>query len=176
MKHPHAEPGAFPTPKPAHIVKALNEKRQARLMKRRKRYRAVKRLEELRAALRSENMSWFELAELQELAPYIRRDDVELLEPAGVPEVYITKIYDNGGRTVDRYAVYLNTCESRADSRKMACFVMSEHPKHPQGVAMHTAGYIGSHNGKRIKFEQLPQDCQDVLNELEYQEFPRGVK
>lgn len=175
MRHPYGAPGAFPTPKPAHIVKASNEKRQARLMKRRERYHAKKRLEELREILRSESISWFELAELQGLAKYIRRDDVELLEPAGVPEVYITKIYDNGGRTVDRYTVYLNICESQTDPRKMACVAMSEDPKHPQGVAMHGTGYIGSHNGKRIKFEQLSQDCQDVLNELEYQQFP-GVE
>lgn len=44
------------------------------------------RLEELRASLRSESMSYGELAELQSLAPYIDPSDVELLEAAGVPE------------------------------------------------------------------------------------------
>lgn len=48
------------------------------------------RLEYLRQELRAERMSYGELAELQSLAQYIDRGDVELLEPAGVPE-YGTK-------------------------------------------------------------------------------------
>lgn len=45
------------------------------------------RLEELRRAIRDENISYGEIAELQDLIPYIEKDDVELLEWAGVPEV-----------------------------------------------------------------------------------------
>ena len=44
------------------------------------------RLEELRVVLRSECISWGELAELQGLAEFIEDGDVELLEAAGVPE------------------------------------------------------------------------------------------
>jgi hypothetical protein len=47
---------------------------------------AKTRLEELRAVLRAENISYGELAELQSLAPYIEAGDTELLEAAGVPE------------------------------------------------------------------------------------------
>ena len=173
MRHPYTNPNAFPRPKPAHVVRASNEKREARLLKRRERYHAKNRLEELREVLRAENISWGELAELQGLARYIQRDDVELLEPAGVPEVYITAIYDNGGRSYDRYTVYLNVNESRHDPRLMECFVMSDNPQHPCGVGMHSEGYLGRHNGKRIKFSDLPQECQDTLNNLEYQEFPQ---
>lgn len=46
----------------------------------------TERLEELRAALRSESMSYGELIELQGLAEHIEPGDVELLEAAGVPE------------------------------------------------------------------------------------------
>lgn len=46
----------------------------------------AKRLEELRAALRAENISYGELADLQGLAKYIAPDDVELREAAGIPE------------------------------------------------------------------------------------------
>jgi len=46
----------------------------------------TERLEELRAALRAENISYGELAELESLAIHIHPSDVELLEPAGVPE------------------------------------------------------------------------------------------
>ena len=44
------------------------------------------RLEYLRGELRGECLSYGELSELQNLAPYIEKDDLELLEAAGVPE------------------------------------------------------------------------------------------
>jgi len=44
------------------------------------------KLEYLRAELRAERISWGELVELQSLVPFIDKDDVELLEAAGVPE------------------------------------------------------------------------------------------
>ena len=44
------------------------------------------RLEYLRQELRAERISYDELAELQDLAPYIDPSDVELAEPAGIPE------------------------------------------------------------------------------------------
>jgi hypothetical protein len=44
------------------------------------------RLEYLRGELRAERISYSELAELQSLAEHIEPGDVELLEPAGVPE------------------------------------------------------------------------------------------
>lgn len=44
------------------------------------------RLECLRGEIRAERISYSELAELQDLAEYIDRGDVELLEWAGVPE------------------------------------------------------------------------------------------
>lgn len=47
---------------------------------------ARRRLEELRAELRAERISYGELAELFKLHEYIASDDVELLEAAGVPE------------------------------------------------------------------------------------------
>lgn len=46
----------------------------------------ARRLEELRAALRAEHISYGELAELQSLAEHIQPGDTELLEAAGVPE------------------------------------------------------------------------------------------
>ena len=44
------------------------------------------RLEYLRGEIRAERISWGELLELQDLAPYIEPDDVELQEAAGVLE------------------------------------------------------------------------------------------
>ena len=44
------------------------------------------RLEELRQELRQERISYGELIELQSLIEFIDKDDIELLEAAGVPE------------------------------------------------------------------------------------------
>ena len=49
------------------------------------------RLEELRGALRAENISYGELSELQGLADYIEPGDVELAEAAGIPEEEFAK-------------------------------------------------------------------------------------
>lgn len=45
-----------------------------------------KRLEEIRVSIKNENISYGEIAELQSLAKYIDKGDVELLEWAGVKE------------------------------------------------------------------------------------------
>lgn len=45
-----------------------------------------KQLEYLRGEIRAERISYSELLELQSLAKYIDKGDVELLEWAGVPE------------------------------------------------------------------------------------------
>lgn len=45
-----------------------------------------KRLEYLREQIENENISYGEIAELEDLAEYIDDDDVQLLEWAGVPE------------------------------------------------------------------------------------------
>ena len=47
---------------------------------------AKKRLEEIRAEIKAEKISYGEIAELQKLKKYIEPGDVELLEWAGVEE------------------------------------------------------------------------------------------
>lgn len=85
-------------------------------------------------------------------------------------KIYITAIYDNGGKSFDRYTVYLNIHASWNVSGFMQCFSMSENPQHPQGYGQHGSGYLGRHNGKRIKYSELPAQCQDTLKQLEYRE------
>ena len=166
----------YPNPKPAHIVNYLNEKREARLLKRRKRYYAKKRLEEIRATLRDECASYLDFADLASLAGYIDTNDVELLEPAGVPETYATAIYDNGGRTLDRYTVILNRYRTDINGARLwDSFSMCDNPRHPQGFGQHAEAQRGKHLGKRIKFEDLPKECKDVLTDLEYLEYATGV-
>lgn len=49
--------------------------------------KAIKnRLEQLRIEIRNESISYAEIAELESLSKYIDKNDVELLEWAGVPE------------------------------------------------------------------------------------------
>lgn len=50
-------------------------------------HRIHARLDQLRAELRAERISYGELAELQDLADFIDPSDTELLEAAGVPEI-----------------------------------------------------------------------------------------
>jgi hypothetical protein len=61
--------------------------------------KAKKRLEELRKELRAERISYSELVELQSLAKYIDKNDVELLEAAGVDE------FRKGGVMGDIYSI-----------------------------------------------------------------------
>jgi hypothetical protein len=76
----------YPKPKPEHIVRHLNAKRQVRLANRRQSYQSKKRLEQIREALRIGNASYQDLADLAEMRAHISWKDVELLEPAGIPE------------------------------------------------------------------------------------------
>lgn len=72
------------------------------------------------------------------------------------------RIYDNGGKTLDRYtAVYMNHPEYMAGS--YAARGMSERPFHPQGFGQFCIAMPGRHLGKRIKFEELPKDCQKLV-------------
>jgi hypothetical protein len=77
----------------------------------------------------------------------------------------IKAIYDNGGKTLDRYTVYYDYVEQVKEGQKLyACLGMNAAPFHPQGIGMHASGQLGRHNGKRIKFEALPTDCQRAVN------------
>jgi hypothetical protein len=73
----------------------------------------------------------------------------------------IKAIYDNGGKTADRYTVYYMEHGSKPGFWEGVG--MSEHPFDPQGFGQHTQGMLGSHNGKRIEFSQLPPDAQKLV-------------
>lgn len=71
------------------------------------------------------------------------------------------RIYDNGGKTADRYTVvYMTLPESRGC---YAAVGMNAEPFHPQGIGTHTSAMPGRHLGRRITFDQLPHDCQLVV-------------
>ena len=72
------------------------------------------------------------------------------------------KIYDNGGKTFDRYTVvYLDSPER--EPRTYECRAMSERPRHPQVFGQICTAMLGRHLGRRIKFSELPAECQDVV-------------
>ena len=72
----------------------------------------------------------------------------------------IRAIYDNGGKTFDRFTVYYREYNANGYYTGRA---MSEHPCHPNGFGQMTSGMMGKHNGKRIKFDELPTDCQKLI-------------
>lgn len=74
------------------------------------------------------------------------------------------RIYDNGGRSFDRYTV-IPPRNAGADYREHAPFMWSaiaasENPYHPQGFGQHVAAMPGSHLGRRIRWDDLPADVQ----------------
>jgi len=75
------------------------------------------RLEYLRGEIRSESISYGELAELQSLAEYIEPNDVELLEPAGVPEFEDDVERNEMG---DEYVSSCNVCGNDMNSSEMS--------------------------------------------------------
>ena len=82
----------------------------------------------------------------------------------------IKAIYDNEGASIDRYAVYFSHPKDWGITQTgiYPNVSMSGAPFHPQGFCQHGEGMLGQHNGKRIKFEALPKDCQKaVRRELE---------
>ena len=93
---------------------------------------------------------------------------VEKFMPNGVPKNI--RIYDNGGETVDRYTVVFTGNFKGRDGR---CYYlgMSESPFHPQGFGQHGESDTVidypkySHLGKKIKFQDLPTDCQKAVIE-----------
>lgn len=100
--------------------------------------------------------------------------------PGGMPR-YV-RVYDNGGKTFDRYTV-VYTGRAAVDRTGVVAqwpYVgMSEFPFSPQGVGQHGFSehrqcdlnkhgwpkQIGStcHLGKRIEFIKLPKDCRDLV-------------
>ena len=72
----------------------------------------------------------------------------------------MVKCYDNGGKSIDRYTVvYLDESEQKGVFNARG---MSAYPFH--GIGTMCSAMVGSHLGKRIKFTDLPKDCQRVVD------------
>lgn len=72
------------------------------------------------------------------------------------------EIYDSGPQYADRYTVYYLD-EVNPRNGQTALVGMSAHPFHPQGFGQHGEGTPGQHNGKLIRFKDLPPDCQKLV-------------
>lgn len=72
----------------------------------------------------------------------------------------IASVYDNGGKTIDRYTVFYFE-NGRFDPDSCHFIGLSDHPEHPQGFSQIGIGMLGAHNGKLIEFNDLPRDVQD---------------
>lgn len=77
----------------------------------------------------------------------------------------IKAVYDNKGKTLDRYIVYLKTIENGL----YVCLGMSSNPTHPLGFSQFSTGQLGKHNGKKINFSDLPANIQaHIIDRLNY--------
>jgi hypothetical protein len=86
----------------------------------------------------------------------------------------IKAIYDNQGKTADRYTVVYDEKVNSAPGL-YNCLSMSADPFHPQGVGQHGSAMPGRHLGKRITVEQLPTACQKaVTQDLDTTIIPAG--
>lgn len=74
-------------------------------------------------------------------------------------------IYDNGGKTCDRFTVVYTPCGT--DGNQYFPYVgMSAAPFHPQGFGQHgesTFRYTRQNGEKCINFSELPADCQRLV-------------
>lgn len=73
------------------------------------------------------------------------------------------RIYDNGGKTADRYTIipprYAKQYQERQPFTWQAIGA-SEKPFHPQGFGMHVSAQPGPHLGKRVHWSTIPADVQ----------------
>ena len=76
----------------------------------------------------------------------------------------IIGVYDDEGKTLDRYTVVYDEVEQVKDGKKLySCISMNAAPFHPQGIGMHGCAVLGRHLGKKVKLTDLPEDCQKAV-------------
>ncbi len=74
------------------------------------------------------------------------------------------RIYDNGGKTIDRYtAVFMDRPERQPHQYEALGF--NACPFHPQGFGQHVPATPGRHLGKRITLESLPEQARQFVQQ-----------
>ena len=70
-------------------------------------------------------------------------------------------VYDNDGKTADRWTVFSKSdLKNKQPNGMVDMLSLSENPNSPQGVSMYGQGVVGDHLGKEIKFSSLPKEVQ----------------
>lgn len=70
-------------------------------------------------------------------------------------------VYDNGGKTADRWTVVSKSdLKNKQPNGMVDMLSLSENPNSPQGVSMWGEGQAGDHLGKKVKFSSLPKEVQ----------------
>lgn len=93
----------------------------------------------------------------------------------GAPDAVVA-VYDNGGKTADRYTVLYGAPHWSEDyaayywrigqsPRMTPARFMSENPFHPQGVGMYGDCERGPHLGKKIRYSDLPDKCKQCVEQ-----------
>jgi hypothetical protein len=92
----------------------------------------------------------------------IERGEKQAIEAVTTQQLKHVRIYDNGGKTLDRYtAIYMNQPEYQP--KTYSARGMSSYPFSPHGFGCSTIATPGRHLGKRISFAELPPDCQKLV-------------
>jgi len=82
--------------------------------------------------------------------------------------IQIYKIYDNGGKTFDRYTILT---EPYHFGKSCEALGLSDNPESPQGFSQWGDAYEGDHLGKEIRLEKLPENIQNhILQRLSNEE------
>lgn len=125
----------------------------------------VKKGSIIRFALPRGGFEWGEVSRLDQMPAYGWRANMHSGMSCAIDDVSHSadvRIYDNGGKTADRFtSVYMDSPERQPGMYE--CIGMSENPFHPQGFGMHSSAMPGAHLGKRIRFDDLPDACKRLL-------------
>lgn len=76
------------------------------------------------------------------------------------------RAYDNGGKTQDRYTLVFMSFPVQGAAGQYECLGMDACPFSPMGFRQHGVAVPGRHLGKRIPWEELPDDCRKAAAEV----------
>ena len=80
------------------------------------------------------------------------------------------RVYDDGGKTTDRYTVVLDSpdWDTSVNKGEKAMIGLSGDPESPQGFSQFTSGQEGKHLGKLIEYDSLPEHLRKhIENRIE---------
>lgn len=85
------------------------------------------------------------------------------------------KLYDNGGKTIDRYSLFVPSVD---EPGKEDWYSFSEYPYHPQGVGQYGGADYPMpsyrHMGKPISFGDLPEQARRFVQDTITIPLPDG--